>query len=71
MSKPDWKDAPEEAKFLAQDRDGDWYWWTGRPKVVEPLTYWMPSEDEQETAAVILPNIEVQEGWKETLESRP
>ena len=71
MSKPEWKDAPEEARFLAKDRDGDWYWWTGMPKIVEPLTYWMPIEDAQEIPAIILPNIEVHENWKESLESRP
>ena len=29
--KPDWKDAPEWAKFLAQDKDGSWYWFEKKP----------------------------------------
>lgn len=29
--KPDWKDAPEHAQFLAQDGNGDWYWYEKRP----------------------------------------
>jgi hypothetical protein len=29
--KPEWKDAPEWAKFLAQDSDGTWYWYESQP----------------------------------------
>lgn len=31
MSKPDWEDAPEWAKYLAQDKDGDWWWYEYTP----------------------------------------
>lgn len=71
MSKPEWKDAPEEAKFLAQDSDGDWYWWTGKPEAIQELGYWMPGEHGGAIPAVILPEMEVHDGWKETMESRP
>jgi len=30
--KPDWKDAPEWARFVAQDDDGDWYWYESEPQ---------------------------------------
>jgi hypothetical protein len=33
MSKPDWKDAPEWANWLAMDRDGMWYWYEVEPKI--------------------------------------
>lgn len=33
--KPDWKDAPEWAKWLAMDADGHWYWFEGEPKLRE------------------------------------
>lgn len=26
MSKPDWKDAPDWANWLAQEADGQWWW---------------------------------------------
>lgn len=29
--KPDWKDAPEWAQWLAMDPDGDWYWFEAEP----------------------------------------
>jgi hypothetical protein len=32
MSKPSWNDAPEWAKYLAQDDDGDWYWYEEEPQ---------------------------------------
>lgn len=32
--KPDWKDAPEWAQWLAQDSDGDWWWYAVEPLVV-------------------------------------
>lgn len=30
--KPDWKDAPEWAQWLAMDSDGEWYWYEHAPK---------------------------------------
>lgn len=29
--KPDWKDAPEWANWLAMDEDGDWFWYSETP----------------------------------------
>lgn len=31
--KPDWKDAPEWAQWLAQDSDGHWFWFRVQPSV--------------------------------------
>lgn len=70
MSKPLWRDAPEDAKFLAQDRDGDWYWWSQEPVIAESLDYWMPGRG-NETPAFIVQHLEIVEGWKESLEARP
>lgn len=33
--KPDWKDAPEWANYLAMDKDGEWYWFSSEPKLIE------------------------------------
>lgn len=30
---PDWKDAPEWAQWLAQDSDGEWYWFACEPSI--------------------------------------
>lgn len=30
--KPDWKDAPEWANWLAMDSSGKWYWWEYEPE---------------------------------------
>jgi hypothetical protein len=32
--KPDWKDAPEWANYLAMDEDGEWYWHEYEPLLV-------------------------------------
>lgn len=29
--KPDWKDAPEWAEYLAMDGDGEWVWFQSEP----------------------------------------
>jgi hypothetical protein len=31
MSKPDWKDSPTWAKYLAMDDNGDWFWYEIEP----------------------------------------
>jgi len=30
--KPDWKDAPEWASWLAMDEDGEWLWYLVKPE---------------------------------------
>jgi len=30
-NKPDWKDAPEWAQYLAMDEGGQWYWYEDEP----------------------------------------
>lgn len=37
--KPDWKDAPGWAKYLAMDENGEWYWHEYDPFLVGP--FWM------------------------------
>lgn len=39
--KPDWKDAPEEAKFLAMDFTGYWYWYSECPIWHEDKGRWV------------------------------
>lgn len=65
--KPDWKDAPDWAKYLAQDRDGTWLWSEGELK---------PSTDGEWKAVNTF--LKIQEmrpprnaKWRKTLEKRP
>ena len=32
MNRPDWKDAPEWAQWVAQDDDGSWVWYAEEPE---------------------------------------
>lgn len=66
--KPDWKDAPEWAEWLAQDYDGVWWWYAEKPvqdKVQWILTNWQKLPIWANTDARTNPE------WKETLEKRP
>ena len=66
--KPDWKDAPEWAKFLAMDRNGDWYWYEDKPFV---------NSNERQGTKIWTGTRRAQlaekssNQWKETLEERP
>lgn len=35
MSKPEWKDAPKWAKWLAKDQSEAWYWYENEPHEVD------------------------------------
>ena len=43
--KPDWKDAPEWANYLAQDKNGEWTWFSHKPKP-EAQKNPLPKEEE-------------------------
>ena len=60
--KPDWKDAPDWAQYLAMDRDGAWYWHETEPACLNDFwhTVWqseLAGGHENE--------------WQYTLEGRP
>lgn len=65
--KPDWKDAPEWAQWLAMDEDGSWYWYAGKPFTI--LAYWECHSDCNAEWAGSTPDYPVP--WQGTLESRP
>lgn len=71
MNKPNWKDAPEWAQWLAQDRSGNWLWYSKKPTPNEVILgmgwpIWIdggksvPAGDGPDN-----PN------WRDTLERRP
>lgn len=61
--KPDWKDAPEWAQFLAQEDNGKWYWYEKKP--AQSYGYWIVESGRIQDALKGLKN------WNETLEPRP
>lgn len=63
-NKPDWKDAPEWAKYMAMDDDGEWWWFEKEPSRANG--YW------QETTGGQLDVANASAfAWAETLEPRP
>jgi len=67
--KPEWKDAPEWAKWLAQNGVGFWHWYEKEPTPAKNWNGWM-MPDGGKTWFVSIGRWN-QNGWKETLESRP
>jgi len=67
--KPEWKDAPPWAKWLAMDNNGDWWWYENEP-VKNPTDneWWnaIPGEGEVEMASAPLHNL----NWEESKEKR-
>lgn len=65
MNRPDWKDAPEWANYLAMDPDGDWYWYLNEPKIQYPTDdFW--TNFGPYAKAGYTPN-----PWQDTMEKRP
>jgi hypothetical protein len=59
--KPDWKYAPEWAKWLAMDRSGEWYWYDEVPEIAGAS--WIPFRNISFAGQG--------EGWRGSLEGRP
>lgn len=64
MSKPDWKDAPEWAMWLAMDENHIWWWHQMQPSCLD--SHWA-SDGFVIYAHGGKPNLD----WYETLERRP
>ena len=67
--KPDWKDAPEWANWLACDSDGTWTWYKNKPKIL--WTFWVPEMND--CLLKIAKKSRAKKGafWETTLEERP
>lgn len=62
--KPDWKDAPEWANYVAMDSDGVWWWYRDEP--YQEGEFWTIYTAQNEgTEPVDLIN------WRDSLEQRP
>jgi len=62
MSKPDWKNAPEWANWLAQDNNGNWYWYEYKP-ITDGLMTWRSTRG-------LYARCHHYVGWRESLEQR-
>jgi len=71
MRKPEWKDAPDWAMFLAQDKDGWWSWWNISPLVCERGECWNQGKPMENYKYEDICASLVVRDWKETLEPRP
>jgi hypothetical protein len=60
--KPDWKDSPSWARYLAQDYAGTWYWYDNYP--IARTSEWL---SKGKCCRAIAPN----PNWRKTLEERP
>lgn len=67
MSKPDWKDAPERARWLACDLCGVWFWYEYEPSIYR----WSFSTNDGDSVAYAGYQNGENNDWKETLERRP
>lgn len=70
--KPNWKDAPEWAEWLAQNKDGFWWWFEEKPEANPDTEDWRPwywtSPNERE---MIAGKGSYNLNWTATLEERP
>jgi len=64
--KPDWKDAPLWAKWLAQDKDGSWCWFAEKPLCDELDEMWS-NPGNSKYSEVVTKN----DAWQSTIEARP
>jgi hypothetical protein len=64
---PDWAAAPWWANWLAQDEDGEWFWFGGLPTA--GIDSWRDDDEESEiiAAGVGFEN----KNWRDTLQQRP
>jgi hypothetical protein len=65
FDKPEWKDAPNYAEYLAQNYDGSWYWYSRKP--INRNQKWEKQISSHESSE---PSIKIKD-WKNTIESRP
>lgn len=64
MKKPSWENAPPWAKYLAQNDDGQWFWYELKPSISLTMGYFFAeSGGEYE-------EVEYASDWEDSLEKR-
>lgn len=69
--KPPWKDAPEWAQWLAQNADGDWYWYADKPRIFVTTSRWASSRRWKHGWSDIAGIGKPDPNWRATIEQRP
>jgi hypothetical protein len=64
VSKPDWKGAPEWARFLAMDFYGEWWWFENEPELGNEVWLDLTGGRFEEAS-------DSDPYWRESLERRP
>jgi hypothetical protein len=66
-NKPDWKNAPDWANWLAMDANGEWHWFEFEP-ILDPEDgfFWGTILDHEKWEKVYTKN-----DWKNSLQERP
>jgi hypothetical protein len=71
MNKPEWKDAPEWAVWLAQDKDGWFSWWNMKPETCNIANCWNQDKGRKGYKYLDICVGELPVDWTDTLELRP
>ncbi len=69
--KPDWKDAPKWANWLAQHGDGSWWWFEERPKADTMFRIWTTRYQCNNEFAFVPDEKQYIPTWMHTRERRP
>lgn len=67
---PDWKEAPEWARYVAQERYGDWYWHENRPVAMTYGGWYSPGSARRVFARSII-QTKVEGDWTMTMRTKP
>lgn len=62
---PNWDDAPDWAKWLAQDQNSAWHWYESKP--ISTVYDWKNANDEHYTYAPVFES----DSWRKSLQQRP
>jgi len=62
--KPDWKDAPKWANWLAMDENGTWMYFEQKPEICLETRMWFSRDGECQAIGIM-------RNWKESLQERP
>lgn len=71
MSKPEWRDSPDTANWLAKDASGEWCWFVNKP--YDGCYHWMPSPEPVDGDSFFDAGLHLNndDEWTESLEPRP
>lgn len=71
---PSWDDSPKWAKWLAQDEDGKWQWYSLKPTLDDESTEFSPQQNDQWWLAdsnECTISADARSGWRSSLQPRP